>query len=95
MADQKNQRPLTQREIQTKKINASKSEWVTLYNRLPKQAVQIQLRAPAGVDFYLGEQSVYVSAGQTAKFPVNRLYKEQIVNHQKAGRISVVSGSLD
>lgn len=94
MADQ-NKRPMSQREIQTAKIKANKTEWVTLYNRLPKQAVQIQLRAPAGVDFYLGEQSVYIPKGQTAKFPVNRLYKEQIVNHQKAGRISIVSGSLD
>lgn len=93
MADQK--RPLSQREIQAAKIKANKTEWVTIYNRLPKQAVQIQLRAPAGVDFYLGEQSVYIAKGQTAKFPVNRLYKEQIVNHQKAGRISIVSGSLD
>lgn len=94
MADQ-NKKPMTQREIQTSKIKNSKTEWVTIYNRLPKQAVQIQLRAPAGVDFYLGEQSVYIPKGQTAKFPVNRLYKDQIVNHQKAGRISIVSGSLD
>lgn len=94
MADQ-NERPRTQREIQTARAKASKVEWITLYNRLPKQAVQIQLRAPAGVDFYLGEQSVYIPKGQTAKFPVNRLYKEQIVNHQKAGRISIISGSLD
>lgn len=94
MAEQ-NKRPLTQREIQTSKIKAAKTEWVTLYNRLPKQAVQIQLRAPNGVDFFLGEQCVYIPVGQTAKFPVNRLYKEQIVNHQKAGRISIISGSLD
>lgn len=94
MADQ-NKRPMSQREIQTAKIKANKTEWITLYNRLPKQSIQIQLKAPQGVDFYLGEQSVYIPVGQTAKFPVNRLYKEQIVNHQKAGRISIVSGSLD
>lgn len=94
MADQK-KKPMTQREIQTSKIKATKAESVTLYNRLPKQAIQIQLRAPAGVDFYLGEQCVYMSAGETAKFPVDRLYKEQIINHQKAGRISILSGSLD
>lgn len=93
MADPK--RPLSQREIQTSKIKANKTEWITLYNRCPKMSLQIQLRAPAGVDFYLGEQSVYIPVGQTAKFPVNRLYKEQIVNHQKAGRLSIVTGSLD
>lgn len=87
-------RPMTQREL--KKLKAADStDYVSIYNRQAKQPLQIQLRSPKGVDFYLGEQTIYIPVGQSAKFPKGRLYKEQIVNHQKAGRCTILSGSLD
>jgi len=78
----------------SKKVK-SKESFVTLYNRTKNQPVSIQLRAPAGVDFYLGEQTVVLHCGKMAKFPVSRLYKEQITNHQKAGRITLLSGNME
>ena len=88
-----NKRPMTQREANDAKKGSGGI--ITLYNRTRTQPVYIQLRAPRGVDFYLGEQTVVLHCGKTGKFPVNRLYKEQIVNHQKAGRLTIVSGNLD
>jgi hypothetical protein len=87
-------RHLSQRELAQAK-SAQESAFITLYNRTKSQAVSIQLRAPKGVDFYIGEQTIILHCGKTAKFPISRLYKEQIVNHTKAGRISILSGSLD
>ena len=89
-------RKMTQKELaQAKAKNAKESAFITLYNRTKNQAVSIQLRAPKGVDFYRGEQTIMLHCGKTAKFPVSRLYKEQIINHTKAGRISILSGSLE
>ena len=86
-------RNLSQRELaQVKKDTGG---FITVYNRTSNQPVSIQLRAPRGVDFYLGEQTVVLHVGKTAKFPVSRLYKEQIINHTKAGRIKILSGTLD
>jgi len=86
-------RQLSQRELaQVKNDNAG---FVTVYNRTANQPVYIQLRSPKGVDFYLGEQTVILHVGKTAKFPVSRLYREQIINHTKAGRIKILSGTLD
>lgn len=86
-------RPATQRQIAQSK--SEQSGYITLYNRTKNQTVQIQLRAPRGIDFYLGEQTIMLHCGKTAKFPVARLYKQQIINHQKAGRLAIISGSLD
>ena len=92
-AMKKKPRPRTQREISQEK--RSQEGYVTIHNRLKKQPVSIQLRSPKGVDFYVGEQTIQLMAGKVAKFPVHRLYKHQIINHQKAGRIRVLHGSLD
>lgn len=86
-------RPMTQKQIAQSK--GQKTSYVTLYNRSANQPVYIQLRAPHGVDFYIGEQTVVLHVGKTGKFPVSRLYKDQIINHQKAGRLSIVNGSLE
>lgn len=86
-------RHLSQRELA--QVKNDTTGFVTVYNRTPNQPVFIQLRAPKGVDFYLGEQTVILHVGKTAKFPVSRLYKEQIINHTKAGRIKILSGTLD
>ena len=86
-------RHLSQRELAS--VKSDTSGFVTVYNRTSNQPVFIQLRAPKGVDFYLGEQTVMLQVGKTAKFPVSRLYREQIINHTKAGRIKILSGTLD
>ena len=86
-------RPLTQREIKERR-GQDQGTFITVYNRTRTQPVYIQLKAPKGGDFYLDEQTVVLHCGKTGKFPVNRLYKEQITNHQKAGRIKILSGSL-
>jgi hypothetical protein len=70
-------------------------KFITLYNRMKNQAVQIQLRAPSGVDFFSGEQTITLHCGKTAQFPVSRLYKDQVTNHIKAGRLTIVSGTLE
>jgi hypothetical protein len=90
MAEKK---PQTQREIAASK-QKTKGGVMTIYNK-SKQAIPIQLKAPKGVDFYRGEQTVWLDVGRTDKFPVSRLYKDQIINQQKAGRLLVISGSFD
>lgn len=87
-------RQLSQRELAQMKKEENPG-YITVYNRTTNQPVPIQLRAPKGVDFYLGEQTVVLHVGKTAKFPVSRLYREQIINHTKAGRIKILSGTLD
>ena len=75
---------------------AKKEEkFVTLYNKTKNQPVQVQLRAPSGVDFYIGEQTITLHVGKSAKLPVSRLYKDQVTNHIKAGRLSIVSGTIE
>lgn len=86
-------RPLSQKEKAAAKTE--NAGLVTLYNKSSKQPVPIQLKAPAGTDFYLGEQTVWLQRGKSAVFPVSRLIKEQIVNQQKMGFLLIVSGNLD
>ena len=86
-------RPQSQKEKASAK--AANAGFVTLYNKSSKQPVPIQLKAPVGVDFYNGEQTVWLHRGKSAVFPVSRLIKEQIVNQQKMGFLLVVSGSLN
>lgn len=93
MSNTPNQRPLTQREIRQQKRRKENVRYVTIINRSKKQTVPIQLRAPAGVDFYVGEQTVPLYPLRMAKFPENRLYAEQIKNFQKQGRIQVLNAS--
>ncbi len=87
-------RPLTQREIRAQQEKKKKRErqFVTLYNKSKKKPVYIQLRAPEGMDFYTGEQTVTLHANEQEKFPVGRLYSHQVINHEKQGRISILSG---
>ena len=87
-------RPQTQREIAAAKKAKTAGGVMTIYNK-SKQSIPIQLKAPKDVDFYRGEQTVWLGGGKTDKFPINRLYKDQIVNQQKAGRLLVISGSFD
>lgn len=87
-------RPQMQREIAAARQKKANGKFMTIYNK-SKQSIPIQLKAPAGVDFYRGEQTVWLDVGRTDKFPINRLYKDQIINQQKAGRLLVISGSFD
>lgn len=84
-------KPLTQREIRQQKKQKTTGR-VVIYNRDPKRPVQIQLRAPKGVDFFHGEQSTNLGPGKQCPYPASRLFVEQIVNHEKAGRIKILSG---
>jgi len=88
------QKPLTQRELRKNKQNSEKVEYVTIINKSRNQTVPIQLKAPKGVDFFLGEQTVPLYPNKMAKFPKNRLYMEQIHNYEKSGRIRVVSPNV-
>lgn len=93
MSNTPNKRPLTQREIRQQKLRAANVKFITIINRSSKQTVPIQLRAPAGQDFFVGEQTVPLYPLRMAKFPENRLYSEQIRNFQKQGRIQVLNAS--
>lgn len=83
-------RPLTQREIRQQQTKKSKVAKVTIVNRCKKQTIPIQLRAPDGVSFWVGEQTVPLYPQRMAVFPENRLYWDQIRNFQKAGRIQII-----
>ena len=54
----KKNRPLTQREIRRQKKQAKEVKYVVIINRSNSQTIPIQLRAPKGVDFFVGEQTV-------------------------------------
>ncbi|MBW2149331.1 MAG: hypothetical protein JRI22_20205 [Deltaproteobacteria bacterium] len=90
MAKQK--RPLTQRELRAQQKADNKIERVVIINK-DKQMVPIQLKAPAGMSFWVGEQTVPLYPKRMATFPKNRLYSEQIRNFKKAGRIQVLNTS--
>lgn len=88
-------RPLTQRELRALKKNKEQrtSEKVTIINRSATQTLPIQLKAPAGVDWFVGEQTVMLYPRKQASLPKHRLYEDQISNYQKQGRISVLKSS--
>lgn len=86
-------RPLTQREIRRRRQASEQIERVVIVNRSKSQTVPIQLKAPPGVDFFVGEQTVMLYPRRMAKFPKNRLYAEQIDNFRKQGRIQVLNAS--
>ena len=85
-------KPLTQKQIKKEKIIASNTNYTTILNT-SKQMVTIQLKAPPGVDFFVGEQTITLMPGKFAQFPVSRLYNDQVKNHQKAGRIKILLAS--
>ena len=86
-------RPLTQREIRQQKRASESVNYITIINRSSKQTVPIQLKAPTGIDFFVGEQTIPLYPKRMARFPENRLYSEQIKNFQKQGRIQVLNAS--
>jgi hypothetical protein len=86
-------RPLTQRELRKQKAKVEQTQYVTIINRSSTQTVPIQLKAPPGQDFYVGEATVPLYPKRMAKFPQDRLYAEQIENFQKQGRIQVLNAS--
>ena len=81
-------RPLTQREIRKVKREIEDERYVIVYN-ISKQMIPIQLKAPDGVDFYVGEQTVNLNKGKSSRFPLSRLREIQLDNLRKAGRIRV------
>lgn len=89
----KPKRPLTQREIRAQKAAKEKVRYVTIINRSKKQTIPIQLKAPEGHDFFVGELTVPIYPLKMVKVPENRLYPEQIRNFQKQGRIQVLNAS--
>jgi len=91
MSEKKIRRPLTQREIRQRKQKIANIKYVTIINKLSSQTIPIQLKAPAGHDWFAGEQTVMLYPKRMGKFPENRLYAEQIRNFQKAGRIQVLN----
>lgn len=83
-------KPLTQRELKQQKLKKAKVSRVTIVNRCKDQTVPIQLKAPEGVSFWVGEQTVNLYPKRMASLPENRLYWEQIRNFEKSGRIRVI-----
>jgi len=81
-------RPLTQREIRKSRKEKQEEEYIIIHN-ICKQMVPIQLKAPIGVDFYRGEQTINLNRGKSAKFPKSRLRMPQITNLQKSRMIKV------
>jgi len=93
MSKKPQQRPLTQRELRRRKKEALEVERVVIVNRSSSQTIPIQLKAPKGQDFFVGEVTVPLYPKRMAKFPKDRLYAEQINNFCKQGRIQVLSAS--
>lgn len=83
--------PLTQAQIAARKNEIKQQEvFITLTNRSRQQIVNIQLRAPKGVPFVVGEQTIPLLPQGSAKFPKSRLMPEQIENLQKLGLLKVL-----
>lgn len=94
MATPKQKRPLTQRELRLAKKKLTNVEQVVIVNKSKSQTIPIQLKAPPGVDWFVGEQTVPLYPKRMAKFPKSRLYLDQIANYQKQGRIQVIKSSI-
>lgn len=87
-------KPLTQRELRQRKKEKEKLEAQKVFiTNLGKQAVPIQLKAPHGVDWFVGEQTTVLGKGKSAHFPKHRLYRDQIEN-LKRQRYIKVSGDI-
>jgi hypothetical protein len=86
-------RQLSQAEIAARQQSVDHGQMVI--ENVSKQLIQIQLRPPYNkdaskrLDFYVGEQSVGLSPGNSDVFPKNRLYMDQINNLQKRGQLRV------
>lgn len=87
----RNLRPKTMQEIRQQQVEVNPGEMM-IYNCC-RQLIKVHLRAPAGVDFYLGAQDINLRPGQTAKFKKNRLWLEQIGRLCKQGKLQVLSDS--
>lgn len=81
------------REIQAKRQAAQKVGEITLMNvAQPSQLIIIHLKAPKGVDFYLGAQDVHLPRrGSRYTFKKNRIIPGQIERLQKQQKIQVLS----
>ena len=81
-------KPLTQREIRSTKREKEKGgKQTVIVHNISKQTIQLQLAPPDGVDFYAGEQTIFLFRGKSTRLPFNRVRMEQLTNLQKAGRI--------
>ena len=89
----KQRKPLTQRELRALKKKQTNVEQVVIVNKSKSQTVPIQLKAPPGIDWFVGEQTVPLYPKRMSKFPKSRLYMDQITNYQKQGRIQVIKSS--
>lgn len=82
--------PKTQRQI-AKENTPVVEDTVVLYN-CSKQMLAIHLKQPAGVNFFLGAQTIYLHPNKQATFIKNRLmWEEQISNLQKKGMLKVLA----
>ena len=90
----KPQRPLTEREIRQAKRERDAEEYIVIYN-ISKMSIPIQLQPPAGVDFFQGEQTIYLHKGKSGRFPKSRLRDNQIQNLRKSGRIRTEMSSAE
>jgi len=83
--------PKTQRQLAQEEANKTIEEYIKIKN-VSKQMIPINLVSPKGVNFFVGNQSIYLHAGKTQEFPKSRLmWNEQIINLQKKGMIKIVS----
>lgn len=84
-------RPKSQQQLKSEKKaaqNPAEREYVWVTN-ISKQSVPIQLMAPKGVDFIVGEQSMALAPGESEKFPRERIYLHQVQNLQKMRKIRI------
>jgi len=89
MAKTMAQRAPTQREIKAAAKAEKGGPMVTIYNP-GTQMVPIRLKPPAGGDFFLHEQSIYVRGKKTAQLSARRVDWNQLDNLQKKGVIKLV-----
>ena len=83
-------RPKTIRQIQAQKQEERNSAEVIILN-ISKQLVNIHLRPPKGVDFYIGAQDIALKPGQTFSFKKVRLWMSQVERLQKQQKVQVIS----
>lgn len=84
-------KPLTQKQIkEIKEKQREKLRDTVLITNKSKQTIPIHVKAAAGIDFYIGEQSVHLTPGDKYEFPTSRLYNTQINRLQKKRMINVM-----
>lgn len=72
---------------------AKKNTVIKIYNR-SRQMIPLQVKPPGG-DYFLHEQTIYLSPKKTVSIPSGYLLADQIKNLKARRELAIVSGTED